>query len=429
MVSHILWEKKTQQNAFSEIFVLHPGGSASGDTPTINFRTQRSTSGEVYTASLSGAINFSTTTPNRVLTFNTQNTATSTSDINLTGNLTGGIGAKEITFSQSASGVNANSSVVTIGGAGSTSYTASAGSKFVVGRLALTNNNVNLDLVNGRVGGFGNVETIQLGDANVSPGASNTAKVSVLSSVADTITQKINVNGYTTASSQSFTLGGTHASGLVTYNGLVTVSANRSLDLLSNVANATTAFTGGITANNSALGVKGSGITAISGTITGTSTLTVQSGATLTAGSTATNVGTLILSGGEDLTYASGSNSRFDIASTASFDQITGIDVLGYGGNGTVNFSASIASPFTFGLLGFTSQSGTFNQLTIGGTYSVTLNSLNGWSATDSGNNYVFGFNHSTGELALTAVPEPATWALLAFSLTTVMVLRRRRNS
>ena len=27
------------------------------------------------------------------------------------------------------------------------------------------------------------------------------------------------------------------------------------------------------------------------------------------------------------------------------------------------------------------------------------------------------------------AVPEPATWALLAFSLTTVMVLRRRRNS
>jgi len=26
-------------------------------------------------------------------------------------------------------------------------------------------------------------------------------------------------------------------------------------------------------------------------------------------------------------------------------------------------------------------------------------------------------------------VPEPTTWALLAFSLTTVMVLRRRRDS
>ena len=32
-----------------------------------------------------------------------------------------------------------------------------------------------------------------------------------------------------------------------------------------------------------------------------------------------------------------------------------------------------------------------------------------------------------TGDVA--AIPEPATWALLAFSLTTVMVLRRRRNS
>jgi hypothetical protein len=33
----------------------------------------------------------------------------------------------------------------------------------------------------------------------------------------------------------------------------------------------------------------------------------------------------------------------------------------------------------------------------------------------------------STGEIV--AVPEPATWALLAFSLTVVTVLRRRRNS
>jgi hypothetical protein len=32
-------------------------------------------------------------------------------------------------------------------------------------------------------------------------------------------------------------------------------------------------------------------------------------------------------------------------------------------------------------------------------------------------------------EVILTAVPEPSTWALLAFSLTTVVVLRRRRNS
>jgi hypothetical protein len=35
MVSHILWEKKTQQNAFSEIFVLHPIGFWEGKGPSL----------------------------------------------------------------------------------------------------------------------------------------------------------------------------------------------------------------------------------------------------------------------------------------------------------------------------------------------------------------------------------------------------------
>jgi len=35
----------------------------------------------------------------------------------------------------------------------------------------------------------------------------------------------------------------------------------------------------------------------------------------------------------------------------------------------------------------------------------------------------------SAGDIYLEVVPEPATWALLAFSLTTVVVLRRRRNT
>ena len=35
----------------------------------------------------------------------------------------------------------------------------------------------------------------------------------------------------------------------------------------------------------------------------------------------------------------------------------------------------------------------------------------------------------SGNDVLLTVVPEPTTWGLLAFSLTTVMVLRRRRRS
>jgi hypothetical protein len=31
--------------------------------------------------------------------------------------------------------------------------------------------------------------------------------------------------------------------------------------------------------------------------------------------------------------------------------------------------------------------------------------------------------------LSVSAVPEPSTWALLAFSLTAVLLIRRRRNA
>ena len=40
-----------------------------------------------------------------------------------------------------------------------------------------------------------------------------------------------------------------------------------------------------------------------------------------------------------------------------------------------------------------------------------------------------FTVDGATSALYLNVVPEPATWALLAFSMTTVLVLRRRRNS
>jgi hypothetical protein len=43
-------------------------------------------------------------------------------------------------------------------------------------------------------------------------------------------------------------------------------------------------------------------------------------------------------------------------------------------------------------------------------------------------NQQSFTFTQASGNL-IVAVPEPSTWALLAFSLTTVMILRRRRQS
>lgn len=80
------------------------------------------------------------------------------------------------------------------------------------------------------------------------------------------------------------------------------------------------------------------------------------------------------------------------------------------------NFLASTATG-TFKLVDWTGSTGfssgdfTWNNLGAGNTVSS------------------FNVDGATTALYVTVVPEPATWALLAFSLTTVMVLRRRRRS
>jgi hypothetical protein len=49
------------------------------------------------------------------------------------------------------------------------------------------------------------------------------------------------------------------------------------------------------------------------------------------------------------------------------------------------------------------------------------------WSFTDSSSN-TWSFDQATGDLGVTAVPEPSTWALLAFGVGVgVMAIRRRK--
>ena len=60
-------------------------------------------------------------------------------------------------------------------------------------------------------------------------------------------------------------------------------------------------------------------------------------------------------------------------------------------------------------------------------TYGSTLSNYVGAYGVDVGNGNVWAVLNHNSDFGV--VPEPATWALLAFSLTTVMVLRRRRNS
>jgi len=48
------------------------------------------------------------------------------------------------------------------------------------------------------------------------------------------------------------------------------------------------------------------------------------------------------------------------------------------------------------------------------------------WSYTDHTFDWVF--NESTGDLTVSLVPEPSTWALLGMGLIIVVVMRRRLN-
>jgi hypothetical protein len=116
------------------------------------------------------------------------------------------------------------------------------------------------------------------------------------------------------------------------------------------------------------------------------------------------------------LTLDSGSTSFFQINGTTRvtlYDAVNVTGALSYNGTLSITFGGGYTPLVTdtFTLFNKGSYSGAFSTVTI------------------TNPSYAGTFNESTGILSLTAVPEPATWGLLAFSLTTVMVLRRRRRS
>jgi autotransporter-associated beta strand protein len=140
--------------------------------------------------------------------------------------------------------------------------------------------------------------------------------------------------------------------------------------------------------------------------LTSTSTLSIELGRSgVTPVSDRTNVtGTVTLASGAnlDLTLYTGldnpvANDIFFLISNDGLDPITGV---------------------------FTKLNGSDQVLNQGSSFSWNSQS---WTITYEAN---FEGTSFTGghDLAIQVVPEPATWALLAFSLTTVMILRRRRR-
>jgi len=130
-------------------------------------------------------------------------------------------------------------------------------------------------------------------------------------------------------------------------------------------------------------------------------------------------------SGNLDLSLATGSANagwlHFDLGGNGTAG--TTYDQISLTGGGNLNIGTGLNfSDFSFSALsGF--GAGNYVLFATPGMISGSLGTATG---TISGLNAELSI--SGNNLVVDVVPEPATWALLAFSLTTVMVLRRRRS-
>ena len=191
-------------------------------------------------------------------------------------------------------------------------------------------------------------------------------------------------------------------SGNSSYTGTTTISSGT---LLINGNNSTA--TGALSVVGASTTLGGSGTTG--GVITSTGTLSPGDGVTA--------IGSLHAAG---LTLNTGASFKFDLGASNSSDQLvlSGAFTKGTGATYNFDFNSSGVTSSTYTLLTFGSLAGGF---TAGDVSNFTYTGLAGGVTSGT-----FGLTGTA--LTFTTVPEPATWALLAFSLTTVMVMRRRRD-
>ncbi|MEI8309276.1 MAG: autotransporter-associated beta strand repeat-containing protein [Verrucomicrobiota bacterium] len=261
------------------------------------------------------------------------------------------------------------------------------------------------------------------GGLNVTGGtiSAGNSTSTVTGSVSYTSGSNSTFSGIIAGSGKTVTMNSTSATltlaGANSYTGATTVTAG-------------TLLVNGSTVAASAFSVNSGGTLGGNGTIGGS--VTVNSGGFIAPG----NSPGLLAVG--SLTLNSGSTTAFEINGIATrgtdYDAINISVASGLTLNGTftINFTniAALSNTTNISLFGYTgTHTGDFSSMTSTGYYA---SGVGGWTHgvgdvwTLSSGGQTLTFSEVTGNLNV--VPEPATWALLAFSLTTVMVLRRRRR-
>jgi len=220
-------------------------------------------------------------------------------------------------------------------------------------------------------------------------------------------------------------------SGANTYTGDTVISAG-TLALASSGS-----ITSAVIKNNATLDVSAvsGGFSVASGqTLMGTGTVigatTIASGATLAPGNSPG-----VITFNDALTLAG--NTTMEANGTArgtNYDGInTGTGLLTYGGSLTITFGSTFLTGvetfdlFNIGAGGSTSD---FGSVSVTGSYIIAglTNNLGVWTGSTGG--YNFTFSKFTGDLSVSAIPEPAAYAALTGALFLGMAaLRRRRSS
>jgi autotransporter-associated beta strand protein len=339
--------------------------------------------------------------------------------------------------------VTVNASTLTIGGSisdGSNDYNLT---KAGAGNLTLSTANTITGNVTVAEGTLKINNTSGLNVANVvTVGGNATAPVLDISQ-SNTIAG-LNDGGFTNGTvtntggtQRVLTLGG---SGTYSYGGIITATTPANLKLTKNgtgtqTLGGTNTYAGATLVSQGTLIIDGSLVagSAVSvsslatlggiGTVNGLTTLSAA-GSIINPG-TAGTVGSLALTGG--LTASSGGAFHFDLSGGVTDHISLGAGVLTAGATWT----------FTLNNLGGMSAGTPYTLLSGTGTWSSTptlvFNLLGGLVLDTGYNGTGYKWDNTLGADSLTvqfsAIPEPSTWALLAFSLTVVTVLRRRRNS
>ena len=201
---------------------------------------------------------------------------------------------------------------------------------------------------------------------------------------------------------------------------------------------------GGSTHASSAVTVSNAGSAlVVNGTVNGTllanasttlsGTGTVNGAATVNGNLTPGNSGVGLLSFGSSLAMASSTATTMEINGTglSNHDSIDINGALTYEGALELAIGATFGNgSYTFDLFDITSQSGSFDSMTLTGLYSASLvdNGFGVWEATTNSGNATWTFTQSSGDLSLVVIPEPNVAALIG-GIGMLCLFRRRRLS